>query len=236
MSRDSVHIAFTVAALNGLDVICADVQNIYLNAPTSEKNSTEAGLEFGSNAGQPALIVRALYGLKSSGARWRDHMAATLRAGGFHSCLVDPDVWMKTRVHPNGDKYWEYLICYVDEILVISHDPQLTMDMLSESYTLKAGSVKEPDQYLGDKIHKFQIKNYDDPTKICWGISSDLYIRRAVTEVECDLEQIDCCLPTRVTTPLSQGYQPELDVSAEIDAKRENYYQGLISILCWMCD
>ena len=31
VSRDSVHIAFTVAALNGLDVLCADVQNTYLN-------------------------------------------------------------------------------------------------------------------------------------------------------------------------------------------------------------
>ena len=91
-----------VAALNGLDVICADVQNIYLNAPTSEKNSTEAGLEFGSNDGRPALIVRSLYGFKYSGARWQDHMSATLRAGGFQSCLADPDVWMKPRVKLNG--------------------------------------------------------------------------------------------------------------------------------------
>jgi hypothetical protein len=38
VSRDSVRIAFTVAALNRLDVLCADVQNAYLNAPTTEKN------------------------------------------------------------------------------------------------------------------------------------------------------------------------------------------------------
>ena len=69
VSRDRVCIAFTVAELNGLDVIFADVHNAYLNSPTSEKNWAKAGLEFGSNAGQPALIVRALYGLKSSGAR-----------------------------------------------------------------------------------------------------------------------------------------------------------------------
>ena len=40
VSRDSVHIAFTVTALNGLDVIFTDVQNAYLNAPTSNKNWT----------------------------------------------------------------------------------------------------------------------------------------------------------------------------------------------------
>ena len=58
MSRDSVRISFTVAALNGLDVLCAYVQNAYLNAPTSEKNWTESGLDFGSNAGRSVLIVR----------------------------------------------------------------------------------------------------------------------------------------------------------------------------------
>ena len=154
-------------------------------------------------------------------------MAATLRAGGFQSCLADPDVWMKPRVKPNGGKYWEYVLCYVDDILVISLDTQLTMDMLSEIYTLKAGSVKEPDQYLGAEIRKLQIEDYDDPTKIRWGMSSDLYVKRAVTEVERELEQIDCCLPTRVTTPLSQGYRPELYVSAELYAKRANYYLQL---------
>ena len=93
---------------------------------------------------------------------------------------------------------------------------------MSGSYTLKAGSVKKPDQYLGAEIHKLQIEDYDDTTNIHWGMSSDLYVKRAVTEVERDLEQIDCCVPTRVTTPLSQGYRPELDVSADIDVKRAN--------------
>ena len=36
VSRESVRIAFTYAALNGLDVFAADVQNSYLQAPTSE--------------------------------------------------------------------------------------------------------------------------------------------------------------------------------------------------------
>ena len=83
VSRDSIRIAFLVAALNDLEVLAADVQNAYLNAPTKEKIYTIAGKEFGSNAGRPAILIRALYGLKSSGARWRDHMAQTLRDAGF---------------------------------------------------------------------------------------------------------------------------------------------------------
>ena len=89
VSRDSVRIAFTIAALNGLDVLAADVQNAYLNAPTKERCYTIAGPEFGpDNVGRPVLIVRALYGLRSSGARWRDHLASTLRDAGLK------DAWL----------------------------------------------------------------------------------------------------------------------------------------------
>ena len=87
MSRDSIRIAFTLAALNDLDVLPADVQGAYLNAPTKEKAYTIAGLEFGANnVGRLVLFVRALYGLKSSGVRWVDHMAGTLHEAGYESC------------------------------------------------------------------------------------------------------------------------------------------------------
>jgi hypothetical protein len=92
VSWDSVRIAFLLAALNDLDILAADVQNAYLNAKTKEKVWTRAGKEFGSNAGRPVLIVCALYGLKLSGARWRDHMAATLREADYISSKADPDV------------------------------------------------------------------------------------------------------------------------------------------------
>ena len=163
-------------------------------------------------------------------------MAQTLRDDGFKSCRADPDVWMKPRVKPNGDKYWEYVLCYVDDILVVSHNPQKTMDVLSAKYTLKDGSVKEPDQYLGATIRKMNIEDSEDPTKTRWGMSSDIYVKRAVADVERELEQIDKKLPTRITTPLSQGYRPEIDTSRELDDKRGNYYQGLIGILRWMCE
>ena len=70
VSHDSVQMAFTIAALNGLDVLMGNVQNAYLNALTKEKTYTIAGLKFGPDkVGQPALIKHALYRLKSSAAR-----------------------------------------------------------------------------------------------------------------------------------------------------------------------
>ena len=70
VSRESVRIAFTVAALNDLDVLIADIGIAYLNADCREKVYTIAGSEFGSNAGKLIVITRALYGLKSSGAAY----------------------------------------------------------------------------------------------------------------------------------------------------------------------
>jgi hypothetical protein len=237
VSRDSVRIAFLYAALNDLDILSADVQNAYLNAPTKEKLYTTAGLEFGSNnVNRPVLIVRALYGLRSSGARWREHMASTLRDGGYVSCKADPDVWLRPMTKPNGDTYWEYALCYVDDILIISHKPQEAMDYLSSKYKLKEGSVKEPDSYLGADIKKWNIESSADPTKTRWAMSSDTYVKRAVADVERELMQIDERLATKVTTPIHLGYRPELDTTAELDPKRASYYQGLIGVLRWITE
>jgi hypothetical protein len=62
------------------------------------------------------------------------------------------------------------------------------------------------------------------------------YVKQAVAEVELELAKVDQCLPTRVTTPLSQGYRPELDQSRELDGKRGQYYQSLIGVLRWICE
>ena len=68
ISRDSVRIALTYAALNDLDVTAADIRNAYLQAPASEKHYIICGPEFGmENVGKRAKIVRALYGGKASG-------------------------------------------------------------------------------------------------------------------------------------------------------------------------
>ena len=47
VSRDSVRIALTIAALNDLKVLTCDIQNAYLTAKCREKVGTVAGPEFG---------------------------------------------------------------------------------------------------------------------------------------------------------------------------------------------
>jgi hypothetical protein len=84
VSRESVIIELTLAALNDLDVKMADIENTYLTAPITEKVWTVLGPEFGNDAEKLALIVRALYGLKSAGAAFRKHLAECMKFLGWH--------------------------------------------------------------------------------------------------------------------------------------------------------
>jgi hypothetical protein len=79
VSRESVRIALTLTALNDLEVKMADTANAYLMAPITEKVWCILGPEFGEDAGKKELIVRALYGLKSAGATFRNHLAECMK-------------------------------------------------------------------------------------------------------------------------------------------------------------
>jgi hypothetical protein len=236
VSRESVRLAFLIAALNDLEVLAGDVQNAYLNAETKEKIFTIAGKEFGSNQGKRVLIVRALYGLKSSGAQWRSHMSKTLRDLGFESSKADPDVWFRAAKKADGQKYYEYALVYTDDLLLLSEKPSILMKSLEEIYTVKPSSISEPTQYLGAQVKKWRIDGAEDPAKTRWAMSSEKYVKQAVREVETELDRIGKILPTKAVTPLTSGYRPEMDVTPELDPARMRYYQELIGVLRWICE
>ncbi len=91
VSRETVRIALTLAGLNDLQVEVSDIENAYITAPCSEKIWTVLGPDFGSDAGKSAIVVRALYGLKSASASFRNHLADCMTHLGFTPCLADPD-------------------------------------------------------------------------------------------------------------------------------------------------
>ena len=89
---ETVRTAFTLVELNRLEVNVRDIKNTYVTAPVTEKIWTKLGEEFGANADKKAIIVRAFYGLKSSYAAFRNHLAECMRNIGYASCLADPDI------------------------------------------------------------------------------------------------------------------------------------------------
>ena len=102
-------------------------------------------------------------------------------------------------------------MCCVDDVLVVSHQPKKVMDDLSGNYNLKEGSVKYLDLYLGARICKHMIPGLDDPTKAKWAMSSDDYVKLAISSLEQEYNNIDSKLPKIMETYLSSGYRPALD-------------------------
>ena len=125
VSRESIWIAFLYAALNGLDVFAEDIQNAYLQAPSSRRDYIVCCLEFGlENVGWIALIHWALYGGKTTGRDFRNHLRSCIHYLKFMSCPADPDVWMRPAEKANGMPYYEYVLLYVDDTLVISENAE----------------------------------------------------------------------------------------------------------------
>ena len=101
VSCKTVNLEFTIAALNGFQVKAADIMNAYVTDPITEKMWTVLGPEFGSDTVKKAIIFRALYGLKISGAEFRNNLADCVCYMGQKSCTADPDLWLKAEVRPS---------------------------------------------------------------------------------------------------------------------------------------
>ena len=74
VSRETVRISMTLAALNELLLKVADIHNTYITSPVTENIWTVLVQEFGEDAGNKAIVVWALYGLKSAGAAFWNHL------------------------------------------------------------------------------------------------------------------------------------------------------------------
>jgi hypothetical protein len=231
VSRESVRIALTLAALNHLDVTMGNIENAYLSAPITEKVWTVLGTEFGDDAGKRALIARALYGLKSAGAAFRNHLASCMDHLGWKPCLADRYLWMKEETRPDdGVKYWAYILIYVDDILCVHHDLGTSLSQIDKYFKMKPGSIMEPTFYLGAKLNKTLIPN----GVVDWVMSSSKYIQAAVQNVQEYLkENGDRKLKKKASAPFEATYRAEIDESPVLGPEMANYFQSQIGILRW---
>lgn len=237
VSRESVRIALTYAALNKMKVCAADIRNAYLQAPSSQRDYIVCGPEFGiENVGKVALIHRALYGGKSAGRDFRNHLRSCMRHLGFVSCPADPDVWMRPASKSDGATCYEYILLYTDDALAISENPeQLLREGIGRYFQLKEESIGPPKIYLGGNMREVQLENGVK----AWAFGSSQYVQAAVKNVEDYLSKQEherWKLPTRAETPTQTSYRPELDVSPELRSRESAYYQSLIGILRWIVE
>jgi hypothetical protein len=168
VSRETMRLALTFASLNDLEVKVGDVLNTYITAPVKEKVWTILRPEFGLDSGKSAITVCALYGLKSAGAAFQAHLASFMRQMGYTSCKADPDLWLKAVTWPEDNvRYYAYILCNVDDILCIHHDPMSVMGEINKYLPLKPSSVGDPDIYLGAKLKETRLPN----GVMAWGLS-----------------------------------------------------------------
>ena len=216
VSLRSIRLALVIGELNGLSPMVGDVGNAYLEAYTKEKVYFIAGPEFGELAGHTMIISKALYGLRTSGARYHEVMAGTLTDMGYKQTLADPDLWYKDM----GDHY-DYVCVYVDDLMVVSKHPEEFFDLLTNKYKYILKGVGPPEYHLGGNFGR-------DPDGTLY-LSAEKYVAKLMD----GYQRMFGNLPNKYGSPLSEGDSPELDTSDLVDEDGIKLYQSMIGALQW---
>ncbi len=234
VSPDSIHISLTHAALLGLPVLGADIRNAYLHAPSSEKHFIVCGLEFGiENEGRVSLISRTLYCMKVAGLNFWHHLQDCMGHLGFTSSHADPDVWFRLSKQATGEDYYEYVLLYVDDVLVISEcADKVLLNETGQHFVLREESIGPPSTYLGGKLREITLENGIK----AWAFGSCQYVQSNVKNVEEHLEKTGEKLPYKAPTPLSSNYHPEIDLSPELGEIKASHFHSLIGVLRWIVE
>ena len=135
---------------------------------------------------------------------------------GYKSCLADPDLWYKPDVREEDKyKYYSYVLRYVDDCLCIHHSAEEDLNKIDKVFKMKAGSILDPDIYLGAKVKPMKMNNGVP----AWAISPSKYVNEAVNNCK---KWVQENMPghkqdNRATNPFPTDYDPDLDITNELD-------------------
>ena len=217
VSIPGIRMVTFLAELNELELWAADVGNAYLESVTKEKVCFEAGPEFGELEGHLFIIIKAQYGLKSSGKRWHDRFYDVMRDMGFFPSRAEEDIWMR-----DAGTHYEYVAVYVDDLMIASHDPKAIVDSLRGVHKLKLKGVGPITYHLGNDYFR------DEDGTLCVGPKA--YIEKMVAEYQRLFGEKPC---RKYSSPLDKGDHPELDDSPILDDEGIRKYQSLVGTLQW---
>ena len=195
----------------------------------TKKNYTSYGIVFGIEyVGRVAVIVRALYGMTSSGTAWRAQLAEIARDAGFTICYADKSVWLCKATTHIGELCYEYLLIYTDDILATSNKTSEIMTLIYQNYLMKSKSVKMSDTYLGNEVGEL---NTNDKKIWTLALDSDKYLKNAHKHLDdwAELENATIKSYTKASYPTK--YCLEMDLSTELDEEGALLYLSHIGIL-----
>ena len=218
VSLSGIRMVTFLAEHNGMELWGTDIGNAYLESYTKEKVCFTAGPEFGAQEGHTFVIKKALYGLRSSGARWHDRLYDALKAMGFNPSKMDADIWMRDC----GDHY-EYIACYVDDLMIASKNPQGIIDALKgDPNNFKLKGTGPISFHLGCDFFR------DEDGTLCFGP------RKYIDRMAMQYESMFGTKPKALySSPLMANDHPEMDMSELLDDDGIHQYQSLIGVLQW---
>ena len=219
VSLRSLRMVVFLSQLNDLKIWGADVGIAYLEVYTDVKLCTIAGPEFKELQGHPLIMIKALHGTHSGGARWHDRLFDILQQLKFKPSKADPDVWM--RPEPGGTCY-EYIAVYVDDLAIAAKDPQAFCNELKKKYNLKLKGVGPLEYHLACTYKK-------DPDGT---LAADP--RRYVNKILESYERMFKEKPRKPRPPLEGGDHPELHTPELCDEHQTNQFQTLVGQLQWL--
>jgi hypothetical protein len=141
-----------------------------------------------------------LYGLKTSAARFHEHLIESLLRLGFKKTKHDLDLWMVDK-----SSHYEYLVTQVDDILIWSKDPMAVIKALEKTYMSK--SVGIPEYYFGGNV-EFPGEAWKNQG-LGLALSAKTYIQKVIPKFEGLFGKEF----KPIKTPMSEGYHPENDDS-----------------------
>ena len=217
VSLRGIRLVLFLAELNGLEEWGTDIGNAYLEAFTKEKVYIVAGPEFGDLQGHILIILKALYGLRTSGLRWHERLADCLRDMGYEPCKMEPDIWLR-----ECSDHYEYIAVYVDDLLIASKDPNNIISILTTKYKFKLKGTGPISYHLGCNFDR------DENGTLCFAP------RKYIEKMEDSFVNMFGSKPKQIyASPLEKGDHPELDTSEYLDQDSTQKYQSLIGAIQW---
>jgi hypothetical protein len=216
VSLKGLRLIMFLAELNHLEIWATDVGNAYLEAKTQEKVFIIAGPDFGELEGHLLVVYKALYRLRTSGLRWYERFANTLRDMGFQTSKADSDIWMRRNKH-----VYEYIAVYVDDLCIVAVKPKVIIDLLMDKYKYCLKGSGPIEFHLG--CYYFR----DCDGILCYAP------KRYVEKMVGSYKEMFGVNPKEETSPLVKGDHPELDNSEELGAEGIKQYQSMIGAMQW---
>ena len=219
VSLRSLRMVVFLSQLYDFEIWGADVGNAYLEAYSDQKLCIIAGPEFKELQGRLLIMIKALHGTHSGGARWHDRLFDILQELKFKPSKADPDVWM---IPEPGGTCYEYIAVYVYDLAIAAKDPQAFCNELKKRYNLKLKGVGPLEYHLGCTYNK-------DPDGT---LAADP--RRYVNKILESYERMFKEKPRKSRPPLEGGDHPELHTPELCDEHQTNQFQTLIGQLQWL--